>query len=185
MKRVREANRLAREIGLFGSMPGVQEASEPFSLPSIDLYSPPSPSRKYNTVLPRDRGPIYHFSSWGERTRQPVWYISDYHLEFQLAEWGRDVTESSLVEFIDGRIAEMLRDVPDRRGVLLSGGDVAHSVALTTLFYDRLSAVWTGPVLAITGNHELWDNHPSGSEHPRTVEAVLADYRSHIDRAGD
>ena len=181
---MRESNRLAREIGFFGPMPEVEEAAEPFDLSKIDLFSPPSPSRKYNTVLPRDTGVIHHLPAAANRSREPVWYISDFHLEFQMEERGIEHTEAALVEFIDGRAAEMLADTPDRTGVLLCGGDVSHSVALTTLFYDRLCRLWQGPVLAVVGNHELWDNQPHGTEHPRGMGEILADYRRHIDRGG-
>lgn len=178
-------NELARTLGLYDAQrfSAVPEAAEPFCMETIDFRSPPSPSRKFNVVLDREQGEVHHLPAADGCTRETVYYVSDYHLEFHLAELAEPVqTTEELLGFIDGKIHELVADTADRRSVLLSGGDVAHSVALTTLFYDRLSMVWEGPVIAVLGNHEMWDNHPMGTEQPRTVAAVMEDYRRHVTR---
>lgn len=178
-------NKLARILGLYDVQRSgaVAEAAEPFCMETVDFRSPPSPSRKFNVVLDREQGEVYHLPAADHRTRDTVYYVSDYHLEFHLAELPHPIqTTEELVAFIDEKIHEMVAGTTERHGVLLSGGDVAHSVALTTLFYDRLSMVWEGPVIAVLGNHEMWDNHPMGMEHPRSVDAMIEDYRRHITR---
>ena len=91
-------------------------------------------------------------------------------------------------ERIDNKIAELLASVSDARGTLLIGGDVADSIELEALFYERLTSFterherWWGRIFAVLGNHELWDGDPMGFKPARPIDEIIADYRQTMPR---
>lgn len=111
-----------------------------------------------------------------------IYYITDIHLEHQLAKHPHDMRDMSVYEIkrrIDERIAELVASASDATGLLLIGGDVADSIALEKLFYERLSSWdgWRGKIIAVLGNHELWDGDPTGTKPVRLVDEIIGDYR--------
>ena len=78
--------------------------------------------------------------------------------------------------------------MPDTRSTLLIGGDVADSVELEALFYERLTSFssrhdwWQGDIFAVLGNHELWDGDPTGLEPARPIDEIITDYRQAMPR---
>ena len=120
-----------------------------------------------------------------------IYYISDIHLEHQLVKKPDDIAKLPLLEIrerIDNKIAELLASVPDTRSTLLIGGDVADSVELEALFYERLTSFssrhdwWQGDIFAVLGNHELWDGDPTGLEPARPIDEIITGYRQAISR---
>ena len=111
-----------------------------------------------------------------------IHYITDIHLEHQLAKQPHDIRKMSAYEIkhrIEEKIAELVASTSDMSGLLLIGGDVADSIELEKLFYERLSSLygWQGKIIAILGNHELWDGDPIGCMPERPVDAIIDDYR--------
>ena len=114
-----------------------------------------------------------------------VFYISDLHIEHQL----QDVFKSSKCTFmdvslaLDKKISEMLSSINGKDGYLLVAGDVGHYKRVVSLFYQRLKRQWSGTIISILGNHELWDDHPEAPDNgyiARTIDEIVADYRNNI-----
>ena len=130
-----------------------------------------------------------------EYSSRDIYYISDIHLEHQIGEMYNNIVINKslnnrksvelLTEIIDQKITELLGDVS--YGILLVGGDVSNNVRLTTLFYKRLYKKWRGKIIAVLGNHELWDG--AGIEeladqdyYSRNVDEIINDYSEHIEK---
>lgn len=116
-----------------------------------------------------------------------IHYITDVHLEHQLAKRPLDVCNMSIYE-IKRRTAEKISELmasvsdSDARGLLLIGGDVADSIALEKLFYEQLSSWdgWRGRIISVLGNHELWDGDPTGCKPARPLDDIVDDYRQAV-----
>ena len=111
-----------------------------------------------------------------------IYYITDIHLEHQLVKRPGDILKLSLPEVrrcIKEKIAELLTSVPNTYETLLIGGDVADSVELVTLFYEQLASFdgWRGRIIAVLGNHELWDGNPTGLKPTRPIDEIIDNYR--------
>ena len=88
---------------------------------------------------------------------QRFYYISDLHLEHQLNLIGKDIDE--VEKIIDKKVKELVSTTNnDFSDILLVAGDVADSIALTTLFYKSLNMHFCGQIVSVLGNHELWDD---------------------------
>lgn len=160
--------------------------SDPFvSYESVALETPDILSGDKQMVSYPGELRAYDVGS-GDGPVKSIYYISDIHLEHQLSERPGDIVKLSLPEIrdcIDEKISELLASVPDSNGLLLIGGDVADSVELEELFYKRLTSFsldhprWNGKIVAVLGNHELWDGDPAGLKHARSVDEIVSSYR--------
>lgn len=108
----------------------------------------------------------------------PVYYISDIHLEHQLDLQGKTYPE--IEELIESKVSELVDSIPTKKtpGIILIGGDTAHSVELESVFFRILRHKFssTMPIIAVLGNHELWDGDPMhGSLRP--VNTIIHNYR--------
>ena len=147
------------------------------------------PDSYYPVVYNKDI--IVHELNEFEYDSNRIYYISDIHLEYQLGEKysnyvkkhnmsGNEAREL-LKKMINKKLAEMIED-ENVNGTLLIGGDVSNNVELTELFYRCLCEKWQGRVVAILGNHELWDG--AGLEEyfdsdyvARDIDDIVNDYR--------
>ena len=153
----------------------------------IALETPTPSNRNKRTISQTNETHTYELSST-DGSAKTIYYITDIHLEHQLVKKPLDIVKLSLSEIrerIDNKIAELLASVPDTGCTLLIGGDVADSVELETLFYERLASFtgnerWTGDIFAVLGNHELWDGDPMGLKPARSVDEIIADYRQAV-----
>lgn len=108
-------------------------------------------------------------------------YITDLHLESQLGLTGMTVDEikSNVAQKVDEMLGGLSKeDMAD--GVLLIGGDVADSEEVSRIFYDAVSSRFSGPIVFVLGNHELWDGctYAHGEIHQRrTIDEVAAAYK--------
>lgn len=137
---------------------------------------------------------IVHDLSKEDSNVNRIHYIWDIHLEHQLSKViersqkkPKEERAQYVTEAIRKRITEMLSDV-NEGDILLIGGDVAHSVELSSVFYHELYCQWQGGlIMSVLGNHELWDGTgPEEWANPdykaRAVEDIVADYRVAINR---
>lgn len=108
----------------------------------------------------------------------PVYYISDIHLEHQLNLQNKTVAE--VEELVQGKIDELMASIPEKRGLILIGGDTTYSAELSRTFFKKLKSALSTTrmnLIAILGNHELWDGDPeNGSQ--KTVEEIIEKYRT-------
>ena len=108
-------------------------------------------------------------------------YITDLHLESQLGLTGMTVDEikGNVAQKVDEMLGGLSKeDMAD--GVLLIGGDVADSEGVSRIFYDAVSSRFSGPIVFVLGNHELWDGctYAHGEIHQRrTIDEVAAAYK--------
>lgn len=141
---------------------------------------------------PKKNAPVYKFTTKGCRECQTLYYITDLHLEYQFRNnvdiqnylSGGAFDMEKVVVAIDEKIKEMTS--VRYGGILLIGGDVSHYKQLASLFYDILSRRWNGIIIAVLGNHELWDNHCEWNDSvyvSRSVEEIVDDYRNRINRS--
>lgn len=141
---------------------------------------------------PKKNAPVYKFTTKGCREYQTLYYITDLHLEYQFRNnvdiqnylSGGAFDMEKVVVAIDEKIKEMTS--VRYGGILLIGGDVSHYKQLASLFYDILSRRWNGIIIAVLGNHELWDNHCEWNDSvyvSRSVEEIVDDYRNRINRS--
>lgn len=98
--------------------------------------------------------------------RRTLYYVSDVHVEHQV--WHPGMTMADFREAIGGRVAEMLAesgaDISNGHGsVMLVGGDVADGVDAARVFYEELASRYRGTVVAVLGNHELWNGAREGA----------------------
>lgn len=108
-------------------------------------------------------------------------YITDLHLESQLGLAGMAVDEikSKIAQKVDEMLAGLSKE-DITKGVLLVGGDVADSEEVARIFYDAVSSRFSGPIVFVLGNHELWDGctYAHGEIHQRrTIDEVAAAYK--------
>ena len=133
---------------------------------------------------------IVHDLSEYECASEKIYYISDIHIEHQ-AKVIKNLLKKEkltfkikniLIDFLDNKISEMIEKIEINKEILLVGGDVADSSELSRLFYERLCRKWKGRVIAILGNHELWDRNSTNKftrPNPitRTVDEIFSDFR--------
>ncbi len=104
--------------------------------------------------------------------RRLFYYVSDLHLEQQLDLNGKTRPEKNSI--IKDKVKELVSDVENTRFPLLIAGDVADCFDLAVMFYKALLSCWKGHIIAVLGNHELWEMNKGKRE---TVEAVLKQYK--------
>ncbi len=108
-------------------------------------------------------------------------YITDLHLESQLGLTGMTVDEikGNVAQKVDEMLGGLSKeDMAD--GVLLIGGDVADSEEVSRIFYDAVSSRFSGPIVFVLGNHELWDGctYAHGEiRQRRTIDEIAAAYK--------
>lgn len=126
----------------------------------------------------------------GANSAPRVFYITDLHIEHQFSELFEhgNYTFQDLYNALSERIDGMLSDLEwnDKTGYLLVGGDVSCSKDIVTMFYHILKRHWFGSIVAVLGNHELWDDHPDPNQNrldqytSRPLETIVTDYRIRI-----
>lgn len=152
----------------------------------VELETPTLPVDNDQIVIHSNKPQIYELASVGDSAKA-IYYITDIHLEHQLVEDSCDISKLSFSDIrsrIDDKITELLTSVPENtQSTLLIGGDVADSVELEKLFYEQLTSFsvhqqrWNGDIIAILGNHELWDRGSAGFKTKRSVDDIISDYR--------
>lgn len=118
---------------------------------------------------------VYDFTT-SDNPCEVVHYISDLHLEHQLNLGGKPFCE--VQRLIEEKINELIGSVQEPPTTLLIGGDVADSAELETIFYKTLkkSLGFYGKVIAVLGNHELWDSYHGNSGSRRSVDDIINSY---------
>lgn len=108
-----------------------------------------------------------------------VYYISDIHLDSKLIkEFPEGGSEKEIVDRIKKYVIEMVGD-KDAGKYLLILGDVSYNFEISKTFYSELAKLWTrGRILAVIGNHELWDMHEKKVENPdkKDFDIVISKY---------
>lgn len=141
---------------------GIPAGREKTKLDLTEAELPALVNKAETRLTVKEEQTTHDFSSGSRYDRTQIFYVTDIHIEHQLkshAEGGH-LTGTKIDSFISYKITEMLEGVTDKYSILLIGGDVAGSIPLTDLFYMRLSEQWEGRIIAVMGNHELWNGHP-------------------------
>ena len=116
-------------------------------------------------------------------SEKEIYYISDIHLEFQLQEVAKDAyyDDKVISNFIKKKLENISKVNANSDSTLLIAGDVSHSVELTRLFFHCLNKVWSGKVVYVLGNHELWDNHLDVEKDKVTsIEEIVDKYKTEM-----
>lgn len=111
---------------------------------------------------------------------KPVYYISDVHLCHQLQTSVK--TELEIEAELDEKVKHLVESISTKSATIVVAGDVADSVEVAHMFYRSLTnelktkgLSWR--VLAILGNHELWDGDPGGTKQIRSIAEIVESYR--------
>lgn len=127
-----------------------------------------------------------------EQSYQKIYYVTDIHMEhhmlydeklrkrLQKAKTKFD-KKTIIKDWIEHKVSELIANV-DIGNMLLIGGDVADSIDLSDMFYECLDDHWSGKIISVLGNHELWDgtkpeNWNDPSYKSRSVEEIVDDYK--------
>lgn len=107
-----------------------------------------------------------------------IFYVTDVHVEHQLGLGG--VTLSEARTRIGQKVHELAATALElgiNKGTVLVGGDVADSLQLTDAFYKALHRELPGwTIMAVLGNHELWDGDEKGTRAPRPLDDIIKSY---------
>lgn len=111
-----------------------------------------------------------------------VYYITDLHLNHKLLKrFPTPVAKSEIVTYIRELIQEMLKDVEIYfNNYLLIGGDVSFCFEISEIFYRTLiEFVNPKNIVAVLGNHELWDFNRFGikSNRAKSIQDIVGQYR--------
>lgn len=120
------------------------------------------PSDDLMLASPKDNSLMVPILDFDDKTIAPVYYISDIHLEHQL-DLREHMVSNTLQRQVHDKVSELVASIPERRGLILIGGDTAYGVRLARAFFKELHDALLGTgmdVVAILGNHELWDGNP-------------------------
>jgi hypothetical protein len=163
---------------------------------SITLPIPESASDTTALMIQNTNTAVTHELA-EELSSQTIYYITDIHIEHHLL-WDdklrrklknakSDIDKQTAIKsWIECKVLELISGA-DNRNMLLIGGDVASGVSLSETFYKCLLNHWTGTIISVLGNHELWDDTtPADWSNPefksRSVEEIISDYKdSHYD----
>lgn len=110
---------------------------------------------------------------------QPVYYISDLHIEHQIDLLGKSFSE--IQQAVRDKANELAASVTTDRGVIVIAGDIADSVYLNQLFISSFCASLPRggrsslPIVAALGNHEFWN---VGSDGPLSVDELVGLYKN-------
>lgn len=148
------------------------------------------------SVIPlSNNGTISHNLSETDTNDRDFYYVSDIHLEHQIAPFLKEMgneAEDNKTQFLEDFVREKIREmIPLERhfndnDILLIGGDVADSIPLCSLFYKELRYRWGWrSIISVLGNHELWDgtsiNEWNDSNYvARPVDEIINDYKQHL-----
>ena len=101
------------------------------------------------------------YSRDSSNTDRLIFYISDLHLVHRVLNY---FPEGATYEEIIWYVRELAHKVTNSIGqipynsVLLIGGDISSDFKLAKAFYSEISKLWRQhTIVAILGNHELWD----------------------------
>lgn len=148
----------------------------------IDVETPP-PSPESTLVKAKDKKVHkYDLTRTDENPSKAIYYITDIHLEHQIQDFvdKNGLSLDKISSFVEKKVLNMLSNISGENAILLIGGDVGHTKGLVNLFYYHLLCNWRGKIIAVLGNHELWDNHPEGKESgyvSRPIDDIISDYR--------
>lgn len=139
---------------------------------------------------------VHNLTDIDDTVLKKFYYVTDIHLKHQLLLDNYDVEstidiEECVANAIKSKVEELLSNVSRQKitdnltfygfnDILLVGGDVSHDKDITMCFYQILREMWSGTLICILGNHELWDGYPFGTENPRTVDEIVDNYRHDI-----
>ena len=163
------------------STPSTPEVVRAFRCKPVSLATPDAPLTNALVVPKNNKVMIHDLVTVDDSSVQPVYYISDIHLEFQLNLNGKPLPEVETM--ITDKVSQLVNSVQDKRGTILFAGDIADSIELEKLFYEALKfalrRTWdrNTTVISVLGNHELRDRDPEGVNKSRPVDEIIQDYR--------
>lgn len=116
-----------------------------------------------------------------------IYYVSDIHIDHNIAaRFSEGVSKAYANAFVHQIIVRMIGDNPiGKRDYLFIGGDVADRFPAVEMFYENLVKVSNGAtVVAILGNHELWDFGPHDKYMSESIDETISKYRTLFERLG-
>lgn len=133
-----------------------------FKIDTTELSLPTISSKQETRISVFEMPLCVDTTNGAQFDRKNIYYITDIHLEHQMSIIADNglISRRAVNDFIETKIKEMLEGIDDENALLLVGGDVAGSVWLSKIFYEKLAEQWPGEIISILGNHELWNDHP-------------------------
>ena len=140
---------------------------------------------------------IKNFSSNKQKQEnQPVYYISDLHLDYKLLKlFPSAATKFEVLRFLKTVILQLWNSIPNpisfhNIDTILFGGDVSASFEITKLFYRTFVDMFhykqgsqdKRKIIVVLGNHEIlaFDNPASQT----TLDTIIQTYKNFFDELG-
>lgn len=93
----------------------------------------------------------------GSNNNRRIYYISDLHLYHKIAKkFPEHATKTEIVQFIKSIVDSIVANA-EVYDILLIGGDTSSCFDITKLFFRILREKWSGYIITILGNHEIWN----------------------------
>lgn len=156
------------------------------------LTVPLEPAPPYNIPIEySEENLIIHNLSTDEDADE-IYYISDIHIEHQvynelLKTFNiNKMTSDEFTRIFENNLNMRIDELTcGKSGILLVGGDVSDGIGLFEMFYSRLSKKWSGNIIAVLGNHELWDGNTifENKNHDyqaRSIDEIISDYKNAV-----
>lgn len=133
-----------------------------------------------------EAGAVLHESDFGVALNEDVrkiYYISDIHINHKLIkEFPQHATKQEIAMFIRSFVRNMVDTATEKSydDYLLVGGDISFNYEISAMFYSELANVWNPThIIAILGNHELWDFNRNGRMYScvESLEDIIYKYR--------
>lgn len=112
---------------------------------------------------------VLHESDFGYALNEDVrkiYYISDIHINHKLIKkFPQHATKQEIAMFIRSFVRNMVNTATEKsyNDYLLVAGDISFNYEIAAMFYSELANVWNPThIIAILGNHELWDFNRNG-----------------------
>lgn len=129
---------------------------------------------------------VLHESDFGAALNEDVrkiYYISDIHINHKLIkEFPKHATKQEIAMFIRSFVRNMVDTATEKSydDYLLVAGDVSFNYEISAMFHSELANMWNPThIIAILGNHELWDSNRNGRMYScvESLEDIIYKYR--------
>lgn len=119
-----------------------------------------------------------------------IGYISDIHIENKIFnKYKKYATKQDVINLINEIVDKMFAKLGienEHYDFVFIGGDISASIEISKMFYESVKR-YTRKIVAILGNHEIWDENPliiKPKEYPEYLNKKISEYRDMCNELG-